>query len=265
MSQENLKENLKESSQNKSQNRRSFIKNSLLATLATASVLSGNTFSKTSNAISSSTNERILANRTRDLLPRDFSGLLLEPPLGFSRKTLENHLGLYRKYVKTFNSVNRTLETEENIGHDNLIKKGFSYAGVILHELYFHNLTSEQKSLNRNSLLEAYLKRSFKSVDSFLSQFIKAGISSRGWAVLGLNLFTTDLEIYILDAHNEGASLLYLWPVLVLDMYEHAYLIDHGTNKRAYANNFVERIDWSVLERRFEQGIAILEKRDLFV
>jgi len=231
--------------------RRAFLKKGI-STIAIASIFSEAGFTKGQQTI------KTPRGRGKELVPLDFSNLLENPPLGFSIETLENHLGLYKKYVKQFNTVSKKLKKKENTGHDNLIKKGFSYGGLILHELYFKNITHKKESLNYKSSLYRSIEGSFESISNFLDLFVKAGSNSRGWTILGLNLSTADLEIYNLDSHNEGANLTFIWPILVLDVYEHAYLIDYGTDKLAYVNNFVNRISWSILENRFKTGVSIL-------
>jgi Fe-Mn family superoxide dismutase len=175
---------------------------------------------------------------------KDFSPLATEPPKGMSSKQISEHLGLYKKYVISLNKVTDQ-EKAQGISHDTLINKGFAYGGTILHELYFGNMSSNPPQLNYQSELMKAVERQYGAYEGLLTNFKEAGKAARGWAILGLNLFDGRLNIYGMDAHNEGSALAFIWPVIVMDVYEHAYMIDHGTNKEAYIDSFLKNIDCS--------------------
>lgn len=198
------------------------------------------------------------------LQAKDFSPLVNMPPKGMSSRQINEHLGLYRKYVSSLNKVQET-EKAQGITHDTLINKGFAYGGTVLHELYFGNIAQNPAPLNYQSELMKALERDYGAYEGFLNNFKEAGKAARGWAILGLNLFEGHLSIYGMDAHNEGSALSFIWPVLVMDVYEHAYMIDHGTNKEAYIDNFLQNIDWSIVEARFLQGLKNISNSILIV
>lgn len=200
----------------------------------------------------------------KSLNAKDFSPLVSRPPEGMSSRQINEHLGLYRKYVAALNKVNET-EKKSGITHDTLINKGFAYGGTILHELYFGNLTFNPSQLNYSSELMKAIEKEYGAYEGLVNNFKEAGKASRGWVVLGLNLYDGRLSIYGLDSHNEGSSLAFIWPVLVMDVYEHAYMIDHGTNKQAYIDGFMQNIDWSIVEARFFQGLKNISNATLIV
>lgn len=202
--------------------------------------------------------------KTGPLQAKDFSSLVSRPPQGMSSRQINEHLGLYKKYVT---SLNKTQETEKATGitHDTLINKGFAYGGTVLHELYFGNLSQVSTSLNYQSSLMKAIERDYGAYEGLINNFKSAGLAARGWAILGLNLFDGKLNIYGMDAHNEGSALVFIWPVVVLDVYEHAYMIDHGTNKAAYIDGFMNNIDWSIAEARFLQGLKNIQGTVLIV
>jgi len=189
----------------------------------------------------------------------DFSTLIKEPPKGMSSRQVEDHLGLYKGYVSKYNNV---IELEKKSGpdHDTLLKKGFAYGGIVLHELYFRNLSQFATSVSAHSPLLDTIRHQYGSYDRLLSTFKKAAKVSRGWTVLGLNLFDNRLDVYSLDVHNEGTCLTFVHPVLVIDVYEHAYMIDHGTNKTAYIDEFVHNINWPVVQARYQQALDFQQK-----
>jgi superoxide dismutase, Fe-Mn family len=209
--------------------------------------------------------ETMTLNKTNNnIQAKDFSPLVTIPPAGMSSRQINEHLGLYRKYVI---SLNKTQETEKKTGitHDTLINKGFAYGGTLLHELYFGNLSSKPAQLNYQSLLMQAIERDYGAYEGLINNFKEAGLNARGWAIFGLNLFDGKLNIYGMDSHNEGSALMFIWPIIVLDVYEHAYMIDHGTNKTAYLDNFMKNIDWSIGEARFLQGLKTLKNNTLII
>jgi Fe-Mn family superoxide dismutase len=195
---------------------------------------------------------------------KDFSPLVNQPPKGMSSRQINEHLGLYRKYVTSLNKVQET-EKSKGITHDTLINKGFAYGGTVLHELYFGNLSQKPTQLNYQSDLMKAIEREYTAYEGLINNFKEAGKAARGWVILGLNLFDGRLNIYGMDSHNEGSALAYVWPVIVMDVYEHAYMIDHGTNKEAYIDGFLQNIDWTIAEARFQQGIKNIANSTLII
>ena len=159
-------------------------------------------------------------------------------------------------------ALNRVKQTEKQkgINHHTLQDKGYAYGGTVLHELYFAGLSSSFKQqLNYNSPLRKAIDSEYGTHESLIHNLKQAGKSSRGWVICGLNLFSQCLDVYGLDAHHEGSNLTWIWPIIVMDVYEHAYMIDHGTNKGAYLEEFVGNIDWQVAEKRFLEGLKVLK------
>ncbi|MDX1920094.1 MAG: Fe-Mn family superoxide dismutase [Candidatus Caenarcaniphilales bacterium] len=202
--------------------------------------------------------------REGTLKTRDFSALETKPPQGMSSRQIKEHLGLYKKYVSSLNKVEEQ-EKASGITHDTLLNKGFAYGGTVLHELYFANLSSSPKQLQGEGELINALERTYGAFEGFTNNFKTAGAAARGWVILGLNLTDGTLNIYGMDAHNEGSMLGFIWPVLVMDVYEHAYMIDHGTNKASYIDGFMNNIDWTVCEKRFGQGLGLITNSSLIV
>ena len=74
-------------------------------------------------------------------------------------------------------------------------------------------------------------------------------MSARGWVILAYDLNDGRLHNYISDIHNQGIVLGTI-PLIVLDMYEHAYFIDFGTDKKSYIDWFLSSINWEIVEER---------------
>ncbi len=68
-------------------------------------------------------------------------------------------------------------------------------------------------------------------------------MAARGWTVLAWDTHDNALRVYTGDAHNQGG----VWgclPILVLDVYEHAYFIDYGSDRKAYIGDWWKNLDW---------------------
>lgn len=176
-----------------------------------------------------------------------------------SRKQFESHLKLYSGYVNKTNEITKTLLTDGDETSANAVyslyrglKKGetFSLDGMILHELYFQNMT--MLGTSPSSRLREALRVAFGSFEHFLKCLIACATSARGWCILAYEQRTESFRILLQDTHDEGGVCM-SYPLLVLDMYEHAYFLDYGTNKAEYILNFINGINWEVVEKRWEK------------
>lgn len=178
---------------------------------------------------------------------------------GISPKQITPHYSdLYLGYVTRINKIRGLLQDGIN---DPLIFRGlkveetFNLDGVKLHELYFYNLNA--RGGEPHPALLTALTHNFGSFDAWLQDFMATGMAARGWTVLAYDPRDNGLHNILLDAHNVGV--ISSWtPLLVLDVYEHAYYIDFGTAKKAYIDAFIKNIDWQVVNTRY-QAIQCLE------
>ncbi|TCO73827.1 superoxide dismutase [Marinisporobacter balticus] len=198
----------------------------------------------------------------RIIVPQKFNFQSVE---GISKNQLTQHYQLYKGYVEKINLIWRKLK-EEKFTKPNTtyspyrcLKLGESYAlnGVKLHELYFGNLGGDKNKAYGN-LLEK-IKKDFESFENWRQDFLDAGKSSRGWVVVAFDLIDGQIRNYLCDAHDQGG----IWnslPILVLDVYEHAYMIDFGIDRNKYLNVFMQNIDWEVCEDRYNKILRHLQK-----
>lgn len=173
-----------------------------------------------------------------------------------SRKQFDAHLTLYKGYVDKTNEVTRKLRTEPEYSGANAtyshyrgLKRGESYAidGVILHELYFQNLLNENQPVGKKAryLMDYY----FGGIEKWKEDFTACAKSARGWCVCAYEQRTEDCRNILLDSHDDG-NICTAYPLIVLDMYEHAYFYDYQTDKASYINRFITAIPWGVIEKR---------------
>jgi Fe-Mn family superoxide dismutase len=193
------------------------------------------------------------------------------PLNGISDRTLKTHHDkLYQGYVEKKNQIENRLEelgraivTSDEAGGNTTfselrgLKDGETYAvnGVYLHEWYFEILGGDGKFENARELVEA-LQRSYGSVESFIKYFSECALAARGWTVLAWNTKEQRLWIYNCDEHNQGG----VWgalPVIVLDVYEHAYFMDYGSDRKAYLKAFWKNFNWVAANDLYKRASAI--------
>jgi Fe-Mn family superoxide dismutase len=192
------------------------------------------------------------------------------PLNGISDRALKDHHDkLYVGYVEKKNEIENRLEElgreivsdgdkAGNSTYSELrgLKESETYAvnGVYLHEWYFEILGGDGKFENADELVNA-LTRNYGSVESFIKYFSECAMAARGWTVLAWDTKETRLWIYNCDAHNQGG----VWgalPIIVLDVYEHAYFMDHGAD-RAYLKTFWKNFNWTAANDLFKRASTI--------
>ncbi|MCT4686179.1 superoxide dismutase [Vallitalea sp.] len=185
---------------------------------------------------------------------------------GITKKQLEEHYDLYVGYINKFGEINDLLKQKDSYENPNStystlrsLKKGESYSlnGIILHQLYFGNITG-RKSKIHGKILDM-INRDFGSYDNFVEMFTNTGLSMRGWVVLIQGEYNGKLRIIGQDSHDDG-TVYNGKPILVLDVYEHAYMIDFGIDRKEYIKVFFENINWDVVNKRLE-GTKIVSYR----
>jgi Fe-Mn family superoxide dismutase len=186
--------------------------------------------------------------------PLDFSKLKGMP--GFSDKALDLHFALYQGYVKNTNLLLEQLKqmTAQNQtgspAYAELKRRvGWEFDGMRLHELYFGNLGGKQP-LNKDSKLMQRLAENFGSYDNWAADFKATGaMRGIGWAVLYEDPKSGRLINVWINEHDVG-HLAGGNPLLIMDVFEHAYLPDYGLKRGDYIQAFFQNINWPVVEAR---------------
>lgn len=182
---------------------------------------------------------------------------------GISQNQLQQHYKLYEGYINKLNEIWNMPVDADNYGQGNStyspmrsLKLGETYAldGVKLHQLYFENMVGGNNK-PFGPILNLII-RDFKSYENFLKYLKNVGLSMRGWAVLAIDPLDNKLHIIGSDAHDVGAIWLSC-PVLVMDVYEHAYMIDFGIDRSKYIDRFIENINWAVVNNRLARYVNI--------
>jgi Fe-Mn family superoxide dismutase len=177
---------------------------------------------------------------------------------GISEKLIASHWeNNYGGAVKNLNKVEEELArvTKDTPGFlvGGLKDKELTFTNsVILHELYFGNLGGDGKA---TGAVQTALAESFGGLARWEELFRATGSSlggGSGWTVLDWNLHTGTLRTYWAGNHTQ--ALAFGAPLLVMDMYEHAYQMDYGAAATKYIDAFFQNIDWSEVNRRFARA-----------
>lgn len=124
---------------------------------------------------------------------------------------------------------------------------------LILHQNYFNSLGQGENNISPQ-LLNMIIEK-FGSMEEWLEEFTALARSSRGWVVLGFDLFEGKLINNICDDHPEGLWMIV--PLLTLDVFEHAYQLDYGSDKEKYIMNFLDNVNWTCANNELERALKL--------
>jgi Fe-Mn family superoxide dismutase len=226
--------------------RREFLK---LAGWGGAAVVSAGSIPRRARALTSTKEALTMAYTAKDY------GKLVGMP-GFSEAILKNHFTLYQGYVTNTNKVLDALAQMAKDGkagtpeYAELKRRlGWEWNGMRLHEYYFENLGGKAP-LTPNGKLAKKLVESFGSVEAWEKDFKATGtMRGIGWVVLYedpaagrlINFWINEHDV----SHPTGCK-----PLLIMDVFEHAFMIDYGLKRADYIEAFFKNIDWAAVEAR---------------
>lgn len=176
---------------------------------------------------------------------------------GFGAQLIANHMQLYQGYVKNTNALSKKLTAllaegkEKNPEYAELKRRfGWEFNGMRMHELYFGNM-GKPVPPEQNGQVYKKLEENFGSFDAWRRDFTATGLMRGiGWAVLYQDNETGRLFNTWINEHD-GGHLAGCTPLLVMDVFEHAYMPDYGLERAKYIEAFFSVIDWKkVTERR---------------
>jgi Fe-Mn family superoxide dismutase len=179
---------------------------------------------------------------------------------GFSDNALKTHFALYQGYV---NNVNKIIEQLKKLSEQGMADSieyaelerrfGWEFNGMRLHEYYFGSLSKEPKAIDESSNLYKKIEKDFGSFENWEKSFrltaLKRGI---GWAILYFDQKKDKLLNVWVNEHDVG-HLSGCFPILNIDVFEHAFMIDYGTKRGDYIDAFMKAIDWSKVSERFDK------------
>lgn len=203
-------------------------------------------------------NNATLTPAKQELIARNFTDLIgME---GFSERLLTVHFQLYEAYVKNTNLLFKKWDefsakgdfTDPAFGESKR-RFGWEYNSVKLHEQYFGALGKEKSDVNSSSFKNA-VSEQYGSFDKWKEEFLGvAATRGIGWVVLYRDHVTQRLVNAWIDEHNNG-HLIQSEPILVLDVFEHAFMIDYGVDKKKYLTAFMNNVQWDKVDLRLTVG-----------
>lgn len=193
---------------------------------------------------------------------------------GISDQTLEMHFKLYEGYVKeTNNLTNRITEfikdgnvdQEEMPAYSELTRRlGFEYNGMVLHEYYFDNLQRGGGTGDpaQTSEFTKAAENSFGSYNIWKADFVGIGkMRGVGWAICNQNPNNGRLSNHWITLHETG-NVAGFNPILVMDVWEHAFLLDYKPAERPkYIEAFFSNIAWDMVENRLKKLTGVQTAR----
>lgn len=172
---------------------------------------------------------------------------------GFSDQLLKIHFTLYQGYVTNTNKVADALGIMAKEGkaatpeYAELKRRfGWEFNGMRLHEYYFGNIIKDGKALDKNTNLYRKINADFGSYENWEKDFKATGaMRGIGWVILYYDGTGGRLFNAWINEHDAG-HLCGAWPLLVMDVFEHAYMVDYGLKKADYIEAFMKAIDWTI-------------------
>lgn len=195
-----------------------------------------------------------IGESTKPYEPKNFEHLL--GMNGFSEKLLRTHFKLYEGYVTHTNALNEEIHSlvvggkEKSPQFGELRRRfGWEFNGMRLHELYFGNLGGHEPLSDTSEFANAAIA-GFGSIETWKRDFLGSGaMRGIGWVVCYQDPSDGRLLNVWIDEHNVN-HLAGARPILVLDVFEHAFMTDYGTDKAAYMQSFFENLDWKTISSR---------------
>lgn len=176
---------------------------------------------------------------------------------GISARQLAEHHSLYVGYVNKLAEIREAAQSADLSKANQTFSalraakaaEPFALNAIKLHEAYFDNIGG-RGGWATGRVLEL-IERDFGSFEAWEAIFKAMGMAARGWVILAYDFSDGFLRNYAMDAHDAGG----IWnalPLLVLDVYEHAYTIDYGVKRPPYIEAFMKTIDWDTVNARLE-------------
>jgi len=191
------------------------------------------------------------------LPPLPYPADALEPVI--DKKTVEiHHDKHFAGYVKGLNAVVEKLDKARKEGKFDNIRAlsddlAFNGSGVVLHWIYFSTIGPKAGGAPTGTIAEL-INRDFGSYETFWKQFSEASktVQGSGWGVLGWEPFSNRLIVMQCEKHQNLTS-WGIMPLLVCDVWEHAYYLKYQNLRGEYVDNFAKIIDWKKVEERYKK------------
>lgn len=182
---------------------------------------------------------------------------------GISNQTLEMHFKLYEGYVTNTNTLNEKLAvltggsgTPSDMPAFSELKRrlGFEYNGMVLHEYYFENMKRQGGGEPaKGSSFRSAVERFYPSFGAWKAEFSSVGkMRGVGWAICYHHPRSGAVSNHWIDLHETGNVVGFV-PLLVMDVWEHAFLLDYKPAERPkYIESFLSNVNWDAVDARMK-------------
>jgi superoxide dismutase, Fe-Mn family len=190
-------------------------------------------------------------------LKKDYSEL--KGMEGFSDQALDIHFALYEGYVNNVNKIGTTLyelmkqDKAATPEYGELKRRwGWEFNGMRLHELYFENLANGGSKIPADSKLSQKIVEKFGSLEDWEKNFRATGaLRGIGWVILYYDKRGEELFNVWINEHDVG-HFAGAVPLLVMDVFEHAFFVDYGKDRASYIDAFMKNVNWEEVEKRLK-------------
>lgn len=178
---------------------------------------------------------------------------------GISKKTMDEHVGLYQGYVKNFNAIKAEMDVlmPQMDTHPHALAElqrrlSFEFGGMRLHEHYFPQFEGGATALDASSTFGQEVVKEVRSTEQLIAWMRGvAGMRGPGWAILYWDPVGTCFQVGFTGEQHQG-HFVTLPIILALDVWEHAFILDYGAQgKGKYLDAFFKGLNWGVVEKRF--------------
>lgn len=185
---------------------------------------------------------------------KDFNGLL--GTHGFSDNQLNTHFKLYEGYVANTNKVIEQLDALAKAGDlgpsyaEMKRRFGWEFDGMRMHEYYFDNMSKDKREMDASGKFSSLVASRYGSVDAWRKDFVATGsLRGIGWAICVLDEKIHTVHNVWINEHDTG-QLAGAKPLLVMDVFEHAFVFDYGMKRAEYIEAFMNVVNWGEVEHR---------------
>jgi len=176
---------------------------------------------------------------------------------GFSETMLRNHFKLYEGYVNNTNLLVSKLEAMAREKKSDTPecaelqrRLGWEFNGMRMHELYFGNVSKSPSQVASAKDFQARVAKQYGSWDAFVADFKAVGkMRGIGWVVTVWEPVSKEFFNIWVNEHDVG-HFVGCRPLLVMDVFEHAFMTDYGIKRADYIESFFKAIDWKAVEAR---------------
>ena len=160
-----------------------------------------------------------------------------------SERAFTGHIALYKTYIDTVNAITtntRGMKTAET----------YAMNGVTLHEAYLENIG--KSGLKISSEFHRIIANQYGNYETWIKEFIDVSALARAWCAVIFDPRSDRIKTILMDEHDKGMT-YGAKIILIIDLVDHAYWPDYLNNKIAYINNFMDCINWPVVEQRIKK------------